>query len=305
MIKIGILGMTEGNAHPYSWSAIINGQFDGDAITKLGYPALAAYLQANKGTLGLNAARVTHVWTQDDALSQSIATSAGIAHVAGRYEDMIGQVDAIMLLRSDIENHVKMAAPFLDAGIPIFIEKPLAGSLEDLDYFAAQVAKGRLIMSCSSMRYSSEAITAKIEMAAIGKPELIIATGKKDWLNYGVHMLECIMMLLDEARPVSVRHIGESGKDIVHITFPDGLQVMVNMFMDISGTFQVSIYGQKDWRLVDIKNSYTMFRDNIIEFIRSVQDGKARLDFSKTDNIIRALLAARQSLAQGGETIYL
>ena len=24
-IRLGILGMTEGNAHPFSWSAIING----------------------------------------------------------------------------------------------------------------------------------------------------------------------------------------------------------------------------------------------------------------------------------------
>ncbi len=74
--------------------------------------------------------------------------------------------------------------------------------------------------------------------------------------------------------------------------------------MDISPTFQVSVFGRDGWRLIEIKNSYSMFRDNIIEFVRSVHEGKARLDFSRTANVIRALIAARQSLEQGGKTIY-
>jgi hypothetical protein len=48
-----------------------------------------------------------------------------------------------------------------------------------------------------------------------------------------------------------------------------------------------------------------MFRDNIIEFIRSVQEGRSRLDFEKTVNIIRTIIAGKESLEQGGKTIYL
>jgi hypothetical protein len=35
MIKIGIIGMSPGNAHPTSWSAIINGTFNADEIVSL------------------------------------------------------------------------------------------------------------------------------------------------------------------------------------------------------------------------------------------------------------------------------
>jgi hypothetical protein len=56
---------------------------------------------------------------------------------------------------------------------------------------------------------------------------------------------------------------------------------------------------------MDIKNSYSMFRDNIIEFVRSVQEGKARLPFGKTENIIRTLIGANESLEQGGKIIEL
>ena len=75
--------------------------------------------------------------------------------------------------------------------------------------------------------------------------------------------------------------------------------------MDISPTFQVSLFGQKGWRLMEIKNSYSMFRDNIIEFVRSVEDGKPRLLFEKTEMIIKTLIGAMESLEKGGEKVYL
>lgn len=303
MIKLGVIGMSEGNAHPYSWAAIINGCFDGNEITKVGYPAVASYLEANKDTLGVNAAKVTHVWTQDRPISESIGNAAGIDNIADQLEDMIGQVDAVLLCRDDPENHVAMSKPFIDAGIPIFIDKPLAHTRADLQYFAEEVAKGKFIMSCSSQRYANECRIAKQEIASFGKLELVTAVGKKDWIKYGVHILEGVFSLLDDPLAVSVTHVGKDKKDIVLVEFENGLQATIHLFMDITPTFQISLFGQKGWKLIEIKNSYSMFRDNIIEFVRSVEEGKPRLSFEKTVNIITTLIAAKESLDQGGKAV--
>jgi len=295
--------MSPGNAHPYSWSSIINGVFDGDEITRVGYPGVAAYLEANRDTLGIDGAKVTQVWTQDRKISESIAGSGGIAHVADNLEDMIGEVDAVILSRDDPENHVAMAKPFIDAGIPLFIDKPLAMTMKDLAWFSAAHVKGKFIMSCSSTRYANECRAVKPELNALGKLELITAVGKKDWPKYGVHLLEAVFALLDDPRPLSVRHVGEDQKDIVQVEFENGLMAIFHLYMDIAPTLQVSVFGQKGWRLIEMKNSYSMFRDNIIEFVRSVRDREPRLSFDKTENIIRTLIAAQQSLQQGGKKI--
>lgn len=305
MLRLGIIGMSSGNAHPYSWSCIINGRFDAGEITAVGYPAVAAYLQANRDTLGIPGAVVTHVWTQDMNISKSIAKTAGIEHISANLEDMITEVDAVLLTRDDPEQHVAMAKPFIEAGIPVFIDKPLAATTADLEYFATQIANGKFIMSCSSQRYANEIKIVKQDIASLGKLELITAVGKKDWIKYGVHLMEGIFSLIDDIPVQSVQNIGSEGKDIVCIEFVNGLQVTLHLFMDITGTFQISVFGQSGWRLIDIKNSYSMFRDNIIEFIRSVQEGKPRLDFYKTENIIRALIAANESRLQGGKKIML
>jgi predicted dehydrogenase len=305
MLKIGIIGMSPGNAHPYSWSAIINGRYDAEEITGIGYPGVSAYLNANRDTLGINTARVTWVWTQDKKISASIAKTTGIENIADRIDDMIGKVDAVFLSRDDPESHVEMAKPFLDAGVPLFVDKPLAITHKDLEYFADEIAKGKLLMSGSSMRYSGECRSAKTDIASLGQIELVTGTGKKDWIKYAVHILEAIVALLDDPVPVSVQNVGKPGKDVVYIEYENGIPVVLNIFMDIVPAFQVSLFGQKGWRLVEIKNSYSMFRDNIIEFLRSVEEGRSRLGFRKTENIIRTIIAGKESSEQNGKIIYL
>jgi predicted dehydrogenase len=305
MLRLGIIGMSEGNGHPYSWSAIINGDFDMREMDKCGFPGIPLYLNANRDTLGIEAAQVTHIWTQDRKVSEHIAKASMIEHVVGNAEEMIGQIDALLLARDDPENHVTMAKSFLDADIPIFIDKPLAISTKDLTYFTQQNEKGKLVMSCSSMRYAGECRSVKAELDSLGKIELVTMVGKKDWVKYGVHMLEALFALLDDPKVISVQHVGQPGEDIVNIRFENGLPATVHLFMDITATFQISLFGQDNWRLIEIKNSYSMFKENLVEFIRSVREGGSRLPFEKTENIIRTLIAAKESLEQGGKKINL
>lgn len=303
MIKLGIIGMSEGNGHPYSWSAIINGEYDAKVMADCGFAGIPLYLKANRNTLGIDGAKVTHIWTQDRQISEHIAAASLIDNVVENMEDMIGQVDAVLLARDDYENHKAMAKPFIDAGVPLFIDKPLAITVDDLDYFSAKSAEGKFIMSCSSMRYAAENGTARQNISSLGTIEFATAVGKKEWEKYGVHMLEALFALLDDPKVVSVRHISKSKKDIVYIEFETGFVATVHLFYDITPTFQISLFGRDDWCMIEYKNWYAMFRDNMIEFIRSVRQGSPRIEFAKTENIIRTLIAAKDSLEQGGKTI--
>ena len=43
-LKLGIIGLSEGNGHPYSWSAIFNG-YDSTAMEECGFQAIPRYLE--------------------------------------------------------------------------------------------------------------------------------------------------------------------------------------------------------------------------------------------------------------------
>ena len=299
MIKIGMIGMSPGNAHPYSWSSIINGRYNGAEITRIGYPGVTAYLDKNKDDLGIDGASVTHIWTQDRSISESIAESSSIPHVVSDLSDMIGSVDAIILGRDDPENHVEMARPFIDADIPIFIDKPLAANRADLQYFSDQIEQGKFILSCSSMRYAKETQLARSIIDSLGAIQLVSATGKKDWIKYGVHMLEAVFAVLDDPVPISVWSIGEKNKEVLHVEFQNGIVATFHLFMDISSTFQVNLFGKQDFYHYLINDSYSMFRSNLEVFIESIRRGHSLLPYEKTHQIINTVITALESQQAG------
>lgn len=295
MIKLGIIGMSTGNAHPYSWSSIINGAYNGKEIDRIGYPGVTDYLNRNKSDLGIGGAKVTHVWAQDPSISQSIAASSDIDYIADELHDMIGKVDAVILGRDDPENHREMAEPFIKNNVPIFIDKPLASNREDLNYFKNEIEKGKFIFSCSSMRYAKETLIAKDSIDSLGEIQLVSATGKKDWIKYGVHMMEAVFAVLDDPLPRSVWSVGEKNKEVVYVEFENGIVATFHLFMDISSTFQVNIFGKNDFNHYIIGDSYSMFRSNLEVFIESLKKGKSLLAFDKTYNIINTLIGAVES----------
>ena len=87
------------------------------------------------------------------------------------------------------------------------------------------------------MRYANECRTAKTEAASLGKIELVTATGKKDWVKYGVHLLEAVAAILDDPTPATVKNVGRQERDIVYIEYENGIQVVINIFMDIYTNF--------------------------------------------------------------------
>ncbi len=299
-----MLGMSPGNAHPYSWAAIINGSFDGEEITRIGYPGVAAYLTLNKSAIGIAGARVTHVWCQEKSIAKSIAMSSAIDNVVDKYQEMVGKVDAVIIGRDDPENHVEMARPFVEAGIPLFIDKPLASSMEDLQYFQNCVLDGKFIMSCSSMRYARETNLAIKKIDTLGRIHLVVAVGKKDWLKYGVHMLEAAFTVLNDPQPLAVEAVGKNNRSIVIVEFANGVMATFHLFMDITSTFQVSVFGENDFMTYAINDSYNMFRANLEAFIQSVRNGTPDLAFEKTFAIIKTLIAGVNSMETGKKIIF-
>ena len=83
-LRLAMLGMIEGNGHPYSWSAIVNG-FDPAAMAACPYPAILDYLGKQRvEDVRIPGARVTHIWTDDPADAPKVAAALPLAGVLRR-----------------------------------------------------------------------------------------------------------------------------------------------------------------------------------------------------------------------------
>ncbi|WP_038160361.1 Gfo/Idh/MocA family oxidoreductase [Verrucomicrobium sp. BvORR106] len=304
-LRLAMLGMIEGNGHPYSWSAIING-YDPVAMAQCPYPTILDYLgKQDFAGIGIPGARVTHVWTDDPADAPKVAAASLIEHVVSRPEDVIGQVDAVVISTDDGDDHVGRVAPFVEAGLPVFVDKPMATNLADLRQFVQWQRAGAVLLSSSGMRYAPELQLSAEQRQQLGELRWITSFTCKSWERYGIHALEAIYPLLGPGfETVQTQH--RQGSDIVHLTHRSGVPVTLGVVQDAVGSFgAVHLYGTGGQLPFLCRDYYNAFRAQLVAFIQMLQTGKPPFPFSQTVELMAILVAGRRSRERDGQTISL
>lgn len=299
-IKLGIIGISPGNGHPYSWSAIFNG-YDKNAMSDCPFPVIPQYLSEVKPEdFGIGASEVTHIWTQDRKMSEHIAKASLIPSIVDNADDMIGKVDAVLLARDDGGNHLQMARPFIEAGLPIFIDKPLTDNIEDLREFVKYYRAGKKIMSCSSVRYIPQ-IDEIRKTKSLGNVLTASTVTPKYWRTYGIHALESIYAIMGGG-VVSVQNVGRENEDIVHLNYGEGRHAVIQSFADIkSGTFV--FYGEKSFAVIQGPGAFWEFKYTLTHFIEMVKTNISPFNWNETVEMSKIIIAGQISLENDGKII--
>lgn len=303
-IRLGIAGMVAENGHPYSWAAIING-YDAAAMSNCGFDAIPAYLSQQKpDAFGLVGVRVTHIWCDDVADARKVAKASRIEHVVSRPEDLIGNVDAVLIPTDIGSEHLQRAQLFVDAGLPLFIDKPLTDNLEDLHAFCEMVGNGAAIMSSSCMRYSRRFAELRQHLDEIGDLRLVTMTMCKDWARYGIHALEAVYPMLPSggfefvhSLPMLDPSAQNRNSSLVQVTHACGVEVLITMVDDLFGSMGVMhAYGTKGHVIAEFNDSFDAFKAQLSGFVAYLRTGERPFAFSETIELMVVIaLAAEQS----------
>jgi predicted dehydrogenase len=113
-------------------------------------------------------------------------------------------IDAVMIESQQGKRHLERARPFLQAGIPTFIDKPFAASAADADAIIALATENNApLMSCSSLRYAPEIVAAVAKQEELGPilsadvwSACALHDGNPGLLHYGVHGVEMLYTLM-------------------------------------------------------------------------------------------------------------
>jgi predicted dehydrogenase len=306
-IRLAMLGMVEGNGHPFSWSAIINGDYDAQAMAACGYPVIPEYLGAQpREALGIPGAKVTHVWCDDPADAARVAEASCVPNVAARAEDVIGEVDAVLIATDIGSEHVERARPFVEAGLPVFVDKPLADNAADLRQFMAWQAAGKAILSSSCMRYAKEFAALRERMEDIGEARLITVTMAKSVERYGIHAIEAVYPFLAAGGHMAVTHTGTPGRDLLRVAHESGVETVMAVMEDLYGAFgHVQVYGTEGADGAVFQDTFFAFKAQLEAYVNYLRTGVAPFPFEETVEQIRILIAALVSREAGGRPVAL
>jgi hypothetical protein len=218
LLKIGVVGGTDGNGHPYSWSALING-FEPKLLGEVPFSTIRDYLKLESPLASSQQARVVAIWSPDSEYSASVARFAKIPWIAPSFEELCSSVDAILHLRDDYSHLDKYLEAYLHLEKPVFLDKPLAISEEK--------ARDRLLMNDPRpWFYSSSALRHSRKLSGLeflpGDSIEIEFGGKLP--DYLVHVFQSIygsFRLGVEPWTVESRLVQENAKSVTFVSESD------------------------------------------------------------------------------------
>ncbi len=278
-VKLGMIGLSDGNGHPYSWAAICNG-YSPEHMSACEFPVIPQYLAEQAWPdARIPGVEVTHIWTQDAELSRRVAKASLIAHVVDAPAAMLGQIEALLLARDDAENHLAIATPFLEAGIPVYIDKPVALSLDGMDaLYRLQQYEGQ-IFTCSALRYAKELTLSASDREQIGPVRHLQATTPKSWEKYAVHIIEPSLQII--GAPVEIasarsRTFAGGGRS-VSVGFVNGITADFSASgKEIVAPLSIRVHGERGWQELVFADAFSAFKTALSEFVEGIRTGTCR-----------------------------
>jgi hypothetical protein len=305
-ISIGMIGIVPDNAHPYSWSAAING-FDADEMAKCPEPVVFEYLSAEAPeNIGIPEARVTHIWGADVDSAIHVAKAALIPNVLSRPEDAIGEVDAVIIPTDIGSEHLEMARPFVEAGLPIFIDKPLTDREDHLEQFINWHSQGAHLQSGSVLRFAAEFVECRERILDLGELRLATMTMVKSWERYGMHAAEAVYPFARPGGWISVTNTGTETANIVHVRHKDGIDVVLALIDDFGGSAGcLGLYGVNGSLNLKFADRYSAVKAQLSSFVAYLRTGIPSVPFAETIELGKIIIAGSRSRAENGRRVML
>ncbi len=287
MIKLGIIGFSKNNGHPYSFSAIVNG-FNEVYFKKVGYPQILSYLKKKKKKeFFIKNLKITHAWSEDFKKTKLLCNACKIPNPLKNLNEMIGNVDGVVIARDDWRSHKKLASIFLENKIPVFIDKPLTLSIKELKYFK-KFADQKLLMSCSALRFSNELKNIQHKIKNKKSIKLVIANVVNDVEKYSVHMLEVIsaMGLLNVRKITFLKGFYKT----FHIDLKSNKSLILNCFGPTLFIFNMQLYLINKKIEINFQDNFSSFKNTLLEFKKLIMYKKISYRFSETSKIMKTLI---------------
>jgi len=287
-ISVGMIGLD--TSHCPAFTKILNVEGSGFRVTHA-YP---------HGSLDIESSvsRIPRFTEEVKALGVEIVDSL---------DALLSEVDAVLLETNDGRRHLEQAQAVFKAGKKVFIDKPLAASLEDAIRIFDLANQYRVPMfSASSLRFSPSTVAVRngkigqVTGADIYSPCKVEKT-HPDLFWYGIHGVESLFTVMGTGCK-TVRRIHRDGMDIVTGEWADG---RIGTFRGLRGDktgYGGTAFGTEGIAPAGVYEGYAPLVKEIMQFFRT---GALPVKQEETLEIFAFMAAAEVSKKKKGKAVSL
>lgn len=291
-LRIGMVGLD--TSHVVAFTRILNDVDHPNYIQ--GGKVVAAY---KGGSDDIEAS-----YNRVDRFTRTLKKDFGVT-IVDSIEELCRRVDVVMLESVDGRPHLRQARPVIEAGLPLFIDKPVAGSLADaIEIYQLSRKHDVPIFTSSSYRYYSS--MTDLLKKDIGKLRSAISYGPAhkephhpDLFWYGIHPTEALFTVMGPGCETVVRTATEN-TDVVTGTWEDGRVGTLHGLRNGKTPHKVIAFGTKAVAEQGHEGGYAPL---IVEVMKFFKTGKAPVDFKESLEIYAFMEAADESKRRDGKPV--
>lgn len=225
--------------------------------------AIAKIINVEKLIKGFS---VDYVWGEKDKFAQAAAKDGRIPNIVTRSRDMLGKIDAVVVDHRHAKYHLKAVWPFVERGIPAFVDKPFCYRAEEGTAFLDMAKrKGTPVTSFSVLPFYDSFAVFKRKLLGLGK---ILSAGsygpcdlKSKWggiFFYGIHQVDAMLHAFGcDVEAVLLTQRGQNATG--QLFYPSGLTATMAFIRQGCHGFGISAVGEKGalhMPIVSKKNPY-------------------------------------------------
>ena len=291
-IRVGLIGLD--TSHAIAFTELLNNP------SATGHIPGARVVAAFKG----GSPDLPSSWNRVEGYTSQLQQKHGVKIVPS-IEELCLQVDAVLLESVDGRPHLEQVKPVFRARKPVFIDKPIAGTLRDaIEIRRLAVESGVPCFSSSSYRfYDSLRELMKVDVGLI-RGAISYGPAEKeahhpDLYWYGVHASEALFTALGRGCEKVVR-VATDDTDWVVGTWSGGRTGSLVGLRTGSTPHKVMLFGSKAVAEQKGSGDYAPLVREIVAFF---QTGKAPVSLDETVEIFAFMEAADESKRRGGSPV--
>ncbi len=290
-IRLGLIGLD--TSHVTAFTEVLN---NAEAKEHVGGAKVVA---AFKGGSPDIASSMEHI----EAYTKTLSEKYGVK-LCDTIQQLCGEVDAVLIESVDGRRHLEQARLVIAAKKPLYIDKPLAGTLRDaLEIFRLAEAAGVPVFTSSSLRFGKN--TMAVRAGSIGKvlsaetssPAHLEKT-HPDLFWYGVHGCESLFTVMGTGCESVERRLTADGKIEVIGHWKGG---RTGIFRESDG-YSGKAIGEKGEAAVGNFDGYAPL---VVEIVKFFQTGKSPVMAAESIELFAFMEAADESKRQGGKAVAL
>ncbi len=231
--------------------------------------------------------------------------------VVERPQDLIGMVDAVCVEANEGGVHLEHARPFLQAGIPCYIDKPFEVNLDNAKEILRLADENNVpTFSSSSLRFCPEVqgVLSDEEVGKVMGANAYSPASEHELnpglFNYGIHGVEILYTLMDKGcEKVSCAYT--EGAEVVTGIWGDGrIGVMRGTRPPGAHSYGFTVWGENSIRQSGISTQY-IYRELLKQIVQMFETGEVPIDPQVTLEIVGFMTAAIESRKNDGAWVEL